>query len=217
MNYRKNQMYFKNPNWAVPILLLIIGGICIIEVSIIWGVVIFAVGTGLIYENMSLPTDKQYDKEVVKKLEGFNERALNKLGIDEDEVNEIEPIIIGGFNYKDFDKYKTGKDNRLRTNVYKQIIFFFSQEEVHCYLNEFNTTVDKQVEKTNVYFYKDIVSVATTSTNATLNGNRNYQYDTFELTTTGGSVLTVSIDNPEEMQRSINGMRQLIREKKRQN
>ena len=84
---------------------------------------------------------------------------------------------------------------------------------MHCYTYRFDTTEDKKTEETDVYFYKDIVSVSTASDEAKL-GDQSFNYEYFKLTTAGGTALTVSLRDVNNAQRSINAMRSLLREKK---
>ena len=56
---------------------------------------------------------------------------------------------------------KKGKDGLYRSNKYQAVMFFFSDNEVHCFTYDFSITASGQKESTDVYFYKDIVSVST--------------------------------------------------------
>lgn len=167
----------------------------------------------IIYKRGRLITDAQYDLSVKKQLKSMEKRALYKLGIDIDEVKEIAPIEIDGYNYDDCTLYKKGKDGEWRTNMYKVIYLFFSQNEVHAYTCEFCTTEGQKRESTDVYFYQDIVSVSTESSIATLK-KESVRYESFKLTTSGGTSLMVSIRNTDQAERSISAMRQLLRSKK---
>ena len=93
------------------------------------------------------------------------------------------------------------------------VCFFFSQNEVHCYVYKFNTLRNQFFEETEVYFYKDIVSCSTsTEVVQFLNNNVNYEY--FKLTTTGGTSISASFRDIDYAQRSINAMRSLLKIKK---
>ena len=159
-------------------------------------------------------SDAEYDKAVQSALEFLKEQALEKLGVDEDEVSEIEPILFGGYDYSNYTLSKQGEDGIWRTNKYEVVYLFFSQNEVHCYTLEFSTSESKTRESTDVYFYKDVVSVSTCSKSVKIEGYE-YEYEMFKLVTAGGTVLEVSLKDVEKNSRnSINAMRQLLREKK---
>lgn len=159
-------------------------------------------------------SDAEYDKAVQSVLEFLKEQALEKLGVDEDEVSEIEPILFGGYDYSNYTLSKQGEDGIWRTNKYEVVYLFFSQNEVHCYTLEFSTSESKSIESTDVYFYKDVVSVSTCSKSVKIGGYE-YEYEMFKLVTAGGTVLEVSLKDVEKNSRnSINAMRQLLREKK---
>ncbi len=225
MDYSKNQKYFQKVNMKLPIGLIVAGAIIFLAGlggsagAAFFGILLIAAGAAYLYfKKNGAPTDQEYDAEVSRQLEGLKQKALSKLGVDEDEVKEIEPIIIGGYDFDHFSMCKLGKDNRWRTNRYEAIYLFFSQNEVHCYSYDFYTTEEKKTESTDVYFYKDIVSASTASSSVKLTDDKgvqkDYEYESFKLTTAGGTALNVSMRDVDEAQRSINAMRQLLRAKK---
>ena len=213
-----------------PLIVVAIGAILFLAVSgagKIVGILILAAGIAWIVLGQkkykeSIVTDKEYDSEVRKNLNDLENRALNKLGVDKDEVGEIAPIYISGFRYQGCSRFKKGEDNYFRTDVYESVALFFSQNEVHCYKLNFNTLEKKQTESTDVYFYQDIVSVSTTSQETEIadsitNEKQTVNYESFELRTAGGTSLSVAIRDQDQAQRSINAMRALLREKKTRN
>lgn len=216
MDYKKNQKYFKKTNKKGPIICIVIGLLIMMmgRGGIFIGLLLIAAGIGIIVLQIKgAVSDEEYDASVASQLNDMKQRALSKLGIDEDEVTEIEPIAISGYNYNGFNNAKRGKDNRWRTDRYRYALLFFSPNEVHCYTYDFKTTADEKTEATDVYFYKDIVSVSTASETTKIYEN-DYNYETFKLTTAGGTALTVSIRDMDNVQRSVNAMRQLLRQKK---
>lgn len=227
MDYGRNQRYFSKMSWKLPIVLIVIGVIIFLggvrssAGAVFLGILLIAAGVAyIVLKTNGIPTDEEYDSVVQEQLNNLKAKALNKLGIDEDEVKEIEPIVIGGYDFDHFNLCKLGKDNKWRTNKYEVACLFFSQNEVHCYSYEFCTTEDKKKESTDVYFYQDIVSASTASASARLTDNKgiqkDYEYESFKLTTAGGTTLNVSMRDVDEAQRSINAMRQLLRAKKQQ-
>lgn len=219
MDYTKNIKYFRPINYKASIIMMVIGFIMLCAIGNnavvgILGLLLLAGGVGIIVlKKKGLLTDEEYDSAVSSNLTDMKSRALNKLGLDEDEVKEIDPIFFGGYAYKGASASKKGKDDLWRTNKYEAVMLFFSQDEVHCYTYHFSTTENKHTEETDVYFYKDIVSVSTASEHATINGN-NIDYESFKLTTAGGTSVSVSLRDVDNCQRSINAMRALLKTKK---
>lgn len=211
--------FFGNSDWkpfGLPIFNWKLFGVSLIVLGIAWIVI-----SQIIYKKKFI-SDADYDRSVATNLVNIRDRALNKLGIDPDEVKEIEPIHFSSFRYAGCTRHKTGEDGYVRTDVYESVTLFFSQNEVHCYTYNFNTLENKEKESTDVYFYQDIVSVSTTSETATFEDSvsgktQEINYEAFQLVTTGGTKLTVGIKDQETAQRSINAMRALLRAKKTQN
>ncbi len=226
IDFERNTKYFTFAplGWTGVVVFLLIGILCIIGeavkpglycivIAIVWGYYVL-----LSYKEWKTYTYHIIDDAVNSQLVSLKERALRKLGIDEDEVNEIAPIIFDGFDYDSYDYIKLGADNFYRTNTYKCFVFLFSANEVHLYTYSFNLTSDRQIERTDTFFYKDIVSVTTSTvgTSISVGNGESSQFDreSFELRTTGGNTLSCSVRNVDDAQRSIKGMRALLKEKK---
>ena len=234
MNYELSKKYFatkpskpNRPSLGLIIVLGIIGVIFLFAVTIL-GIILVVVDAVIAFfkfknykkalekyekELKSIPTDEEYDREVEKNLANIRERALKALGVDEDEVSEIPPISFGGYVFKGANDIKKGEDNLYRSDKYELVMLLFSAHEVHCYTYNFNTKIDKKTDKTDVYFYKDIVSVSTASDTIKV-GDYSIDYEYFKLTTAGGTALSVSLHDMGSAQQSISAMRALLKEKK---
>jgi hypothetical protein len=211
MNYDKVKKYFSIFSVKVPAILIIIG-----LITLAAGVGVFFLAAALIYilyKCVGTPSDEEYDNMCADHAANMMSKALVKLGVDEDEVKEIEPISFGGYCYSGYDQYKQGKDKKWRTDKYQSVKLFFSDNEVHVYTYTFTTTEDAKSEATDVYFYRDIVSVSTATLSAKID-EKNVDFECFRLTTAGGTALEVSLRDIDGAQRSINAMRQLLRAKK---
>lgn len=224
MDYDRNMKYFTGVGYGLPIILFIVG-VFTIKNGI--GILLIIAGVIVSVKNKGKQvTDEEYDNACSSYCATLRPRALEKLGVDEDEVREITPIILEGYCYPGYDSAFCiqGKDEKWRTDKYQSTQLFFSANEVHIYRNEFCTVEEKKKESTEVYFYKDIVSVSTSSEMIKLNnndskkksalGDEEVEIESFKLVTTGGTSLKVAIRDPEYAQRSINAMRQLLRAKK---
>ena len=120
-------------------------------------------------------SDTDYDSSIESYTASLKPLALEKLGVEESEVNEVAPIILGGYEFDGVEKVKHGRDNKWRSNIYKVVMLSFSRNELHCYTMRFNTLRDEKTEGTDVFFYQDIVSASTSSLSITVkvNGREN--------------------------------------------
>lgn len=213
MDYAKNKKYFAPSNVKTGVIVLIVG-IILLAVQPILGIIVAAVGGLLIYLAVGgRPSDSDIDAAVNSQLSNLQQRALNKLGLDIEEVKEIAPISFHGYDYKGA-LVKQGKDDLYRSSKYEAVMFFFAADDVHCYTYNFSITEDWHRDSTDVYFYKDLVSVSTQTDNMTV-GALKFDYEYFKLTTAGGTSISCNVRNANDSQRSINAMRQLILAKKR--
>lgn len=127
--------------------------------------------------------DKKFDALVYNKIESMNfrQRALDKLDLDESQINEIEPVHFDNYyglgldlqRDKDKERYipkhiwlKEGMDGKWRTNVYQVSWLFFSDKQVYAYQYTLSLNDDSKNERTEEYFYRDITNFSTISKNA---------------------------------------------------
>lgn len=220
MDYSKNRKYFEPLKLKWPVIICIVGLLMLMmgDMVTIIGLVVIVAGGALIYFQINgRPKDADIDAAVAAQLSNMKERALKKLGLDEDEVSEIAPISFEGYDYKKA-LIKQGKDGKYRSSKVQAVMFFFSSNEVHCYTYDFSIVENSQKESTDVYFYKDIVSVSTqtegTEYSVGKGKSSQFDYEYFKLTTTGGTSISCNVRNVDDAQRSINGMRSLIKNKK---
>lgn len=220
-------------------LVIIVGIITMFFSGFVSGLIVAGIGFGICCmgfngSEMESCTDAEYDKAIEEYLPTIKERALTKLGVDEDEVKEIPPIIMGDYVYPKVDveknadgkvkvtvhgELKKGDDSKWRSAEYKVVMLFFSQNELHCYSRTFSTaTKNVSAEITEVYFYQDIVSASTATFQDNFKDAEGKEItvtrEGFSLTTKGGTSFTVNVANAQYAQQSVNAMRALLREKK---
>lgn len=169
-------------------------------------------------------TDEEYDNMVLKVLNSndYKQKALSKIGLDEDQVKEIEPVHFEGFIFDDQSYYKLGKDNKYRSTKYQVSWLFFSATQVYLYQNTFNMDEDGKKERTEEYFYKDITNFSTTSeTNECRFYDPKKDKEILQNVDTNSFVIIVpgdkfycSLDQNDYTERAIQGMKTMLREKK---
>jgi len=172
--------------------------------------------------------DEAYDQMVQTTLNGMNlkQKALGKIGLDEDEVKEIAPIFLHGYNYDDNGALtKVGPDGRSRSSKYDTTWLFFSDSHVYMYAHTFDMTSGTKREKTEEYFYKDITNFSTS--NDTIEVTRlsgckkdkvnkvNVEFSRFALVVPGDKFFCSTSGVPDAEQ-SVSAMKQKLREKKQQ-
>ncbi len=240
MDLELNKGYF-NPSRKLSdmgkcaLLILFLAGISVMfAINAIVGLVIWGVGFFVFIfsrETKDVVNGSDYDNSVNRYLSTtVKMQALEKLGIDEEEVKEIPPIILGGYVYPDVVKDKDGReimkgeireglDGKWRSSIFKVAILFFSQNEMHCYARRFDTLNEGILEETTeVYFYQDIVSVSTLTIEDKIKvGDKEIamKREAFKLTTKAGTSISVNLSSDaSEAQQSVSAMRALLREKK---
>jgi len=205
--------------------------------AIIMGLVIAGIGGLLIYSyRHGRPTDQQMDEWLEEDLKALSKRALNKMGIDETELVS-EPVQVIGPRLWDVAGagvfFKRGDDYVLRFSPVGVTIINFTQNQLLAYSCVFDLTTGNVLnETTDEYFYKDVVSVSTKSESRTvtiekLGTVQLNAAETFTLTTTGGTSLSVVLRDPtliEKMgggeipttraEKAIQTVRKMLREKK---
>ena len=113
-------------------------------------------------------SDDEYDTLVATRLQAASnkEHALEVLGLDESQVQEIQPVCFHGYLYEDSKieennliLKKRGNDDEWRSSAYMVSWIFFGDHEVYFYQEVFcMDSLDGWVS-TDVYFYDDIVTM----------------------------------------------------------
>lgn len=104
--------------------------------------------------------DSDFDANKAKQISALNlkQKALNKLGIDEDQVKEVDPICLEGPVYKNSTYRRRGADQVNRYSAYQVTYIFCSSDQVYAYQYTINLDSDEKKERAEEYFYKDITN-----------------------------------------------------------
>ncbi len=170
--------------------------------------------------SLTAMSDSSYDALVNEKVAALNlkQKALGKIGLDESEVNEIAPVTFSGWDDSGDYCAKVGKDGKYRSSKYQVSWLFFSSTQVYFYSYTIDMIANTKKETTEEYFYKDITnfSTVTTSAEVMVKGKaESYDVSKFAITVPGDKLYcAIGGSNMEEVERSIQGMKQKLREKK---
>ena len=170
---------------------------------------------GCLSKNM---TDDEYMQLVFRKRDSMNFRAkaLSKIGLDEEEVNEIPPAMFQGFVYKNAYAKKRANGHWV-SSAYQVAWVFFSSTQVYIYRHTFNMDEDKKNESTDEFFYKDVTSFSTSSVTETAHGlgDKKFEVESNKFSmVVPGDKLYVSMDGVADSESIIQAMKQKLREKK---
>ena len=97
-------------------------------------------------------TDEEYEGMVMEKAKGvdFKQKALDKIGLDESQVNEVAPIHFEGYLFDDKTFDFRGKDSLWRSSHYQTSWIFFSSTQVYVYQYTFSMIDDTKKLKYTV-------------------------------------------------------------------
>jgi hypothetical protein len=115
------------------------------------------------------PSDAQLDAWIERALEEIQNRALLKTGMDPSEMI-ADPITLIGPDITAMRlSYRKGKNNVLRFNPIRVTIINFAQHQFFVYGCVLDLTTDFAYNETSdEYFYQDVVSVSTMTTDLTV-------------------------------------------------
>ena len=228
IDYEQNAKYFRPVSYKGGAILIVIGAIMLFSGSsglVIAGLLLAGGGAFLIYRQVAgRPSDEDIDRQVSGIHAEVQGRALIKLGLDEDEVKLIDPIVVSGYCFESLGtgwQAKKGKDGTFRSSNYEGVAIFFAEQELHAYKYQISLITKNEARvQTDVYFYRDVVSVATdlTSIPVRVVGEEKQQVvqlEVFKLTTSGGTTVQCSMGTSGDTTgHGIQGARQLVRDKK---
>jgi len=160
---------------------------------------------------------------------GLKQRALSKLGIDEDQVREIDPVCFQGFRFE-FNKLHpyTSFMSMPVSSMFETTWLFFGDEQVYVYNHAFDTTDETLVDTTQEYFYGDITAFATRSdsvqskvwvvksegcTSSRVSAMKNVTTELFRIVVPG-EVFECAFRDDGSAAKQVAAMKQKLREKK---
>jgi hypothetical protein len=177
----------------------------------------------------STMSDEEYDSMVARCAESMNfrQRAIDKIGLDESQIKEIEPVHFEGSLFDTGKTYaKLGKDRKWRSSAYQISWIFFSSTQVYLYQYTFNMDEDGKKEATEEYFYRDITNFSTSSDTVekevldkvNCKGSatyfrKNVDSNRFALIVPGDKFYC-AMEQSDYTERAIQGMKAKLREKK---
>lgn len=176
-----------------------------------------------------------YLQHVTNKINSLNlkARAIENIGLDESEIQEIEPIMLSSFLFGKDTYIKINADGAV-SNQYAVTWLFFSATQVYTYKFILDTTSDNTWEITHDLFYTDITCFTTQrrvvenikskmvsagGCSGCLGGQkeefskRNYVVDTLEIDVPQAS-FSFEMRNSENVERSIQAVKNMLRDKK---
>lgn len=170
---------------------------------------------------------EDYKKMVFTRAKTLNlrERAIAKIGLDETQISEINPIPLSGFVF-DSDAQKAYQDGEYVSSQFSVTWIFFSYSQLYVYDFIYDMTSDDTWETTTEFFYRDITSVLTETCveeriDTIVSGCRkkkstvknNFQREYFKIIVPGDK-FSYSMKSTPNIERSLMGAKQFIREKK---
>ncbi len=178
---------------------------------------------------------KEYEntlKKTIKDLKLDNEkRGMEKLGVVKEfnqetgeEYWQVAPFYISGKDYNGY--YRVSADGKsYRTDGHEITWLYFDKHQIYIYNVKFKLTEPtKIIENEQSFVYKDITTIATGTTSILLKASNNAEQDkNAKDSTIDTEVFTLSVygekfsysfTTNESVHKSINGMKNLIRQKK---
>lgn len=218
IDYAGNRKYFKPRNWKAAAALIFLG-VVVAGQSIGLGLLMLLCGAGMLYYNFGgRKSDESIDRELIGQMANMRGHAQQHLLLDDDQISMIEPLILTGYVRGARGLLtKKGKDGQWRTSRVEGIVIFFDEDQLHAYSKRFSLVNENEnvLQTTDEYFYQDVVSIATSTSEWTTPDGNVETYERFILTTSGGTRTECAMFDAGGAAQALQGARSLIREKKR--
>lgn len=189
---------------------------------------VVAGGCGCLGGKKKTMTTQDYLNMVQRKCNSLDlqTRALQKIGLTADQVQEIPPIVLSAFVYDD-DCLVRVDNNVAVSSQYSIAWIFFSKTQMYTYKYIFDTTSDNTWELTKDFFYSDITCFSTERAvkekidvypgKGCLKGEsiikNHYVVDTLEVIVPGTSY-SFSLRNSDTVEQSIQAAKAMLRDNK---
>ena len=163
-------------------------------------------------------SDDEYERMVFSKRNSIDFRAgaIDKIGLDEDQIKEIPPARLEGYRFENSWAKRT-KTGGWVSSSYQVSWLFFSATQVYVYYYIFHMDDDDTSENTDEFFYKDVTSLSTSSKTETARGagDKKFEVQTnmFKMVVPGDQVF-VPMEGVKDSDAIIQAMKAKLREKK---
>ena len=169
-------------------------------------------------------SNQEIDAQARAMGDGIEDKAMNKLGIVPEEVSMIEPLRFWGYRfvkpsvlgdvYDNVALWMIGKDRKWRSSEVSHTILYFGEHSVYCYVRTTSLVCGNvSQERTEEYFYRDIVSVKTDLKEMKM-GSSNVKCYVFIVVNTGGERLEIDVEDQSEAEMAVRAFRALLKQKK---
>lgn len=171
------------------------------------------------FKSAEYTTDEEFLQIVRNKRDSLNlrKKAIDKIGLDEDELAEMPPVCFEGFTFKDA-WAKKNKSGLYVSSCYQISWIFFSSEQVYLYQYIIYLDEDKKKESTEEYFYSDVTSFATRTESESAKNNLGEKFDVetnkFAMIVPGATLTVALEDSAGDFEEAIKRMKYKLREKK---
>jgi hypothetical protein len=226
--------YFKPfPKWTIW---MIVCGLPLLPLKGL-GLLLIGIGVVGLVASIKRPTDSQMDAWLDQDLAMLHSKALSKTGTDRSELVADHVMVIGPRvrNVANAQvAFMKGKDKVIRFTPVDVTVINFTANQLVVYGCALDLTTGNALnERTDEYFYRDVVSVSTStkSLSVQMQDGKTLQLDAaemFVLTTSGGTSVEVFLRDPKIIQmfggdgqipttmteKAIHSVRKMLREKK---
>lgn len=161
---------------------------------------------------------EEYYQYAYSKIQGFDlkNKALKKLGIEESEVSEVEPLSVWGFPEDRKSRWSYVYNGIALSPEVQGTWMFFSDSRVYVYSFTYNTITEAKKETADEFSYKDIVNISTYEASVEKKYKKKtetYTYSQLALAVPGDKMYFGCM-NDAEMERKLKTIKQKLREKK---
>jgi hypothetical protein len=169
-------------------------------------------------------TDNEFDQILTNKVRQYDvyQMALSRLGLDSEQVSEIDPIFLDGY-VRTSTLQRIGTDLVARSAEYSLTCLLFSETQLYRYTFVFSLAKGDTWEYSEEYFYKDVTNISVTKNN----DEQKYTSGCLGLDLTMVNVVTPSLSivvpsksfscvMREEHEPNVLGMIAKLRDKKQQ-
>src|SRR5690625_953059 len=222
MDYKRNRRYFETINWILIGVIVVIAAIILYFLLLIGIAILLGLGVYIYFKLRDRPTDGEIDDEFKEHAHTVLKKGYGKLGLDPEDLNQMEPSVIHGPSLDSISynpAVKKGKDQKVRSSNHEAMAFYFKEKQIYFYHRVFSVIDDEQNEVTGEIFYRDMLSIFTASTtsmyfNDARKRDEFFNLDVVKLITSGSMNVECAVQDLDKVRTNVRRMRSLLRQKK---
>ena len=227
MDYRKNLNYFNSSDkwYYIGLPIAIVGGCFFVGALLYWflipyqmivGMILTAIGAGIAFLPYSrCSKESEIDEAVCVASENYSKEVSSNLSLEQERLNNTEPLTVGGYMYADDILMRRGRVDRVcRTARYSMAKIFCLKYGIVVSEKSFSLIEESEHENTESYAFAELDSVSVVDESFVCKDQTKVKASYFVIQKDGNEILRLPVKHDVAVDKLCAAVNEMIRKMK---